>query len=518
MQTTALTIFLYLWMLPLAHSELIQILHTNDIHSHLEQAIHKPDLGGYGRLKNLIEKEKNKAAAEGIGSLVLDAGDFLEGNIYYLASNGRKTFNVIDSVGYDAVALGNHDYLMGLADLDNLLGQVPVSFNFLCANLQADAKLKNINKKILPYMEKTINGVKVGIIGVTGNDILYKWRLGDGTLKNETETVRQWAKVLRERGNNLIIALTHIGLPQDMLLAFNVSEIDLIVGGHSHNALHDVMWVHSKEGKSIPIVQAGKHAEWLGKLRVDYNHQEQKLKIASYELLPVNEIPGDQKIDELVKAANIDLDNLFGSGWLSEIVGQSKLRPQHQGGNEDIWMYFINDAMMDTVKSDIAIHVGPLSGNNYPITGPITRRDLYNSNPRQFEFENIKGYSIYTARVRGFWIKLTMKVVMSLGLPLYFSGITFDYTTKKQKYNIDKIRIQGEKIKLFKPYKVTISEAIVRASQAISPWFKVVLSFPQNWKIPMIKALESRMRNIGTITEDYRPNEFRMRAPDHHGL
>src|SRR5437867_1095853 len=77
-----------------SEARLIQILHTNDTHSFLDSTQHNNNLGGSARLKSLIDFYKNKAADEGVKTLVMDAGDFTEGNIYYMADQGRKVFQV----------------------------------------------------------------------------------------------------------------------------------------------------------------------------------------------------------------------------------------------------------------------------------------------------------------------------------------------------------------------------------------------------------------------------------------
>ncbi len=73
-----------------ALAEVIQVLHTNDLHSHFEKAPHKPDIGGYARLKSLMIEQKAEAAKKGIGSISMDAGDFMEGSIFYLADKGKN--------------------------------------------------------------------------------------------------------------------------------------------------------------------------------------------------------------------------------------------------------------------------------------------------------------------------------------------------------------------------------------------------------------------------------------------
>ena len=114
-----------------AEAKLFQILHTNDTHSFLDNSTHAKNRGGVARLKSLIDFYKDKMRSEGVSTLTLDAGDFTEGNVYYLAEGGKKSFNIHNNIGYDVVTIGNHDYLMGAKDLDNILGEVDLNFSFL---------------------------------------------------------------------------------------------------------------------------------------------------------------------------------------------------------------------------------------------------------------------------------------------------------------------------------------------------------------------------------------------------
>ena len=76
----------------------------------------------------------------------MDAGDFLEGNIYYLAERGKKAYEIHGSVGYDVAVIGNHDYLMGAKDLNAILRDVPTSFKLLGANFIVDPKHRAIQE------------------------------------------------------------------------------------------------------------------------------------------------------------------------------------------------------------------------------------------------------------------------------------------------------------------------------------------------------------------------------------
>jgi 5'-nucleotidase/UDP-sugar diphosphatase len=491
-----------------AWSELFQILHTNDIHAHLDHATHQPDLGGYGQLKVKIEQMKQWGKERGIPSLAMDAGDFMEGHIYYLADRGKKVYEVHGSVGFDVTVIGNHDYLMGAHDLNEILRDVNPDFEFLGANFHIDKKFTVTNEKMKPYWETVINGIKVGIIGITLKDMLYEWRIGEGHISDEVDAAKKYAKELRARGNDVVMALTHVGLGKDKKIAKAVPELDLIVGGHSHDAMFNVHYEKSKGGKRIPIVQAGKHAEWLGQLVLDFDKKTKKLRVNHYELLPVRAAYKDEHVEDIIARANDDLYDLFGADWLNEVVGYSSIRTPKMGGSPHVWLHMLNDSMKDAVDADFAVNVEALSGTNYPSTGPISRRDLYNSNPRTFEFDNKLGYNVYTARVRGVWISLVFRAVMRLGIPMYVSGIDFDYKPKGdgkwgEKYSVSNLRVQGKRINPFKLYKVALPEAIVRGGFAITKWVGLLLKFPDDYKISMWQALEQKIRSLGTVAEDY---------------
>ncbi|OFZ15898.1 MAG: hypothetical protein A2X86_11790 [Bdellovibrionales bacterium GWA2_49_15] len=496
-----------------SYATLIQILHTNDIHSHLEHAPHQPDLGGYAQLKVQLAELRQWGHERGIGTIAMDAGDFLEGNIYYLADRGKRAYQIHGQVGFDVSTIGNHDYLMGARDLEPIMRDVPTSFQLLGANFHVDKKYKHINQKIKPYWETVVNGVKVGVVGPTLNDVLYKWRIEEGDISDEIEATQKYARELRARGNQVVIALTHVGLSKDRKIAKQVPEVDFIVGGHSHDRLFSVEYVQSKGNKRIGIVQAGNHLEWLGQLILDYDPIKKSVRVASYQLIPVKAAYKDSAIEEGIADANDALDVLFGAGWLTEVVGVSKLKTPQMGGNKLVWQFVLNDAIREAIDGDFAVNAEALAGSNYPTNKDITRRDLYNSNPRTFEFDKKYGYNVYSTRVRGLWISLVFRVVMRLGLPLYVSGITFDATPAGEgkygeKYKVSNLRVNGKRINLLKLYKVALPEAIVRGGFAITQWVGLLLKCPDDYKIAMWQALENKIRQLKVVQEDYLDRYF----------
>ncbi|MDD4976592.1 MAG: bifunctional UDP-sugar hydrolase/5'-nucleotidase [Bacteriovorax sp.] len=473
-----------------ACAKLIQILHTNDTHSYLEYSTHDRSRGGSARLKSLIDFYKSKMAEENIKTITMDAGDFTEGNLFYMADQGRKVFEVHNEMGYDVGTIGNHDYLMGTKDLDKILGEFDLKMSFVAANLEMVFDYKNIKSKITPYKEIEIDGIKIAVLGLTTDEIFYKWRLEGGVVSDPFKVAQRYEEILKDRKNDFIIALTHIGVLNDIKLAEKTKSIDLIVGGHSHTALFKPSYGTNKNNLAVPIVQAGMHTEYLGRLLIDVE-KGKPLKIVQYELVPVKNESTDLNIKSMVKEANNDLNITYGKDWLDEKIGYSDLKADDKEGSLK-WSYFITDAMKAKVNVDVAIHTPFMNGENFPV-GNITRRDLFNSIPRVFDLTEKYGWSIYTTQIKGIWLKSVFEALTHFGQPLTFSGIEVEFDKTERGAVIKNIKINGEEVVASKNYTVAFTEGIIKGAQGISPYTQSIMGNPKNTTQKIWMTLEEKI-------------------------
>lgn len=472
-----------------SNAEIVQILHTNDTHSYLDHATHNPDRGGSGRLKVIIDQYKKEMSDQNIKTIVMDGGDFLEGNLYFMADRGRKSFEVYNSIGYDFGVLGNHDYQMGIKELDGLFRDVTPRHTLLTANIDISSKYAHFRKYIKPYHEFKIGDARVAILGLTTDELFYKWLFPKDSITDPIDTAQKYEQILKDRGNNFIIALTHIGLSTDKKLASKTKYIDLIVGGHSHTEMRRAVRIENKREKLVPIVQAGQHTDYIGRLMVDIT-KGKSLKIISYELIPTfTEGPKDEKIESIIEAANEDLNNLYGREWLDESIGFSDLEKDDVNGKKK-WAYFITDTLKEATGSQVAIHSPDMNGDNFPI-GPITRRMILNSMPRVFDFNEKFGWDIYTVNVRGAWLNYFIRVLSFVGDPLALSGVSADveYTNKGRGITSD-IRINGKRINPVKNYKVAFSEGIIKGAKGVTEKTLKILKNPTKSGTKIWQALE----------------------------
>lgn len=475
----------------------IQFLHTNDVHSYFDHAEHKPEVGGYASLKTLMDRLESKSSYK---TLRVDAGDFLEGNLFFMAQFGQRSFELIEKVGYDFVTLGNHDYLMGTRDLNRMIKKANPRFNLLASNVRVHRRYKHINKHFKNVVIKNYNGIKVAFIGLTTNEFVFRWRLTRGMISKPIKKARKLVKQLKLQGIDYIVAINHLGFHVDKKLAKKVKGIDLIIGGHSHHALHKPTIING-----TPIVQAGKHAEWLGQLVVDFPGDKKPMTLESYKLHSVKNIPKDKEIANIVQASRNDLDRLYGKSWLDHHIGESFLAgegDQYQYARK-MWNFFITDTQRESMDADLSIHTPSMGGDDFPI-GSIDRKKLFNSYPRIFDFKDKHGWYLYTAKVPGLFIKTVLQAVMNFNLPLYFKGITYKYKRNPwDGYYVWDIRIKGEPVKSFRTYKMAFPEGIVRGGQELTSWAGIVFRDSIKTKKLMWTELEKRIIEHTPLTEDY---------------
>lgn len=251
----------------------ITILHTNDVHSHIEpfaqdHALY-PGMGGIARRYTLIEKIRK----DNPNTLLLDAGDIFQGTPYFNFYGGELELKLMSKMGYDAATIGNHDFDNGI---DGLFAQMPhAKFPFVSANYDFDDTV--LAGAVKPYQTFIRDGIKIGVFGLgikleglVGKK-LYKETEYLDPVEVATEVVE---KLKKEEECELVICLSHLGYEyrdetiSDVKLAEATKDIDLIIGGHTHTFLPEPVVVVNSIGKQVLINQVGWAGVNLG--RIDF--------------------------------------------------------------------------------------------------------------------------------------------------------------------------------------------------------------------------------------------------------
>ena len=243
-----------------ASAQKLTIMHFNDTHSHLEpeRAGKSAGRGGVIERAALVDSVRNAVGRRNF--LLLHAGDFNQGTSYYTTLGGMLEVGLVNALGYDVVTLGNHEFDDGIEHLGRRLAglKCPV----VCSNY--DFSQFELGKYVKPYVVLKRGGMRIGIFGMlTDITKVVERTIADRLPKfDDVETANRWASYLKnEKKCDIVIALTHLGLEnedfmdQDLVRA--TRNIDLVVGGHSHTFIKDIVYENNIDGKPVPIVQNG---------------------------------------------------------------------------------------------------------------------------------------------------------------------------------------------------------------------------------------------------------------------
>lgn len=356
----------------------VTILHTNDMHSRFEPVKQKDLLlGGYARQVALL---KQRFAADP-NPLLLSAGDVFQGTLYFNTYLGLADAAFMNSEGYAAMALGNHEFDRGPATLRSFIDAA--RFPVLSANLDLSSD-KELKDKVKPWTIVTVSGQRIGIIGAITEDLPVISSPGkEVKMRPLKASVQKAADELTAQGVNKIVLLTHIGYQQDQELAAQLRNVDVIVGGHSHTLLGKLPGaegaagggsyptvVKDADGREVPIVQAWNWGLVVGRLQVTFD-AEGRATSWSGGPLPVDAtIAPDPVSASWIAALSQPLAKVR-----DEVIGQADAQLAKGGGLGNSPMgELIADAMLAATKgagSEIALMNA--GGVRAPLEkGPIT--------------------------------------------------------------------------------------------------------------------------------------------------
>ncbi len=285
-KSTAATTFLTLGGLSLESfstksTSHITILHTNDVHSHIDPfpANHykNANRAGMARRSTVVNSIRN----ENPNTLLFDAGDIFQGTPYFNFYKGELDFKLMSLLKYDAVTLGNHDFDNGI---DSLFNQFPhAKFDFLSANYNFKNTVLDTHTK--PYKIYKRDGVKIGVfgLGIELDGLVNPGMYKETVYLDPLEIAQDMSRILKEEENcDLIICLSHLGYYYknnkdkicDLTIAKKTKNINLIIGGHTHTFLKKPTIVKNIEGKNTLVNQVGCYGLNVG--RVDFYFDSDK--------------------------------------------------------------------------------------------------------------------------------------------------------------------------------------------------------------------------------------------------
>jgi 5'-nucleotidase len=260
----------------------LHIVHINDLHSRVEP-ISKYDstcraednaegkcFGGYARVATKIAELREELAGENL--IVLDAGDQYQGSLMYTTYKGDVEIEMAEKVGFDAMAVGNHEFDDGPEGLLKLIEGV--SFPVISGNV--DVSQSNVLAgKLQNHVVLEVGGEKIGVISALAVDTSETSSPGEAVIfQDEIDSLKADVAALQAEGVTKIVALNHVGVTKDMEIAAAVPGLDVVVGGHSHtkfsNTEEGAMAYPTMVG-NVPVVQAYAYSKYVGHLVLTFD-------------------------------------------------------------------------------------------------------------------------------------------------------------------------------------------------------------------------------------------------------
>lgn len=336
-------------------SENIVILHMNDIHADINNF---PKVAAY--VKNLRETNENV--------FLLSAGDLFSGNpmVDQHEKPGYPMIDLMNQLKFDAAVIGNHEFDYGQDILNKRMNQA--NFPFICANMNAENAVLNQPE---PYTTlKTNDGFSIIVLGLveTGTNIDGRYIPSTHPEKVKGIDFPYYKHEIKDytnlkKTNNLFLILSHLGEGSDQKLADENSEIDIIVGGHSHKIIQNP-YVRN----NALICQAGSKGRFLG--RIDIQVEDGLLISKTAKLIEVKNLnESDEEISSIVSEYN-------NNPILERVIANNLT----DFTNKDELGSLMTDAVNWKLNTDIAFQNSGGIRSSLPL-GEIKVKDIYELDP-----------------------------------------------------------------------------------------------------------------------------------------
>ncbi|MBR9893669.1 thiosulfohydrolase SoxB [bacterium] len=433
-------------------------------------------VGGMDRVATVI----NAIRADRPDAILLDGGDTWHGSMTCHKTAGQDMVNVMNALKPDAMTF-HWEFTLGSERVQEIVEGLP--FAALGQNI-FDAEWDEPAELFKPYQFFERGGVKVAVIGQAFPYMPIanpRWMFPEYSFGIRDEHMQEMVDEVRGMGAELVVCLSHNGFDVDKKMAGIVNGIDVILSGHTHDALPEPVLV----GETI-IVASGSNGKFVS--RVDLDVRDGRMMGFRHKLIPIfsDVIAPDAEVAKL-----IDEQRAPYKAELEEVIGQTDELLYRRGNFNGSWDDLICDALMSEREADIAMSPGVRWGPSLIPGDPITREDIWNVTSMSYG-------EAYRSEMTGEFIKVILEDVADNIFnpdPYYQQGG-------------DMVRIggMGYRIDITKPQGERISDmTLLKTGEAIDPsktymvagWASVNegTEGPQIWDV-----VESHIRKLGTVT------------------
>ncbi len=430
-------------------------------------------MGGLDRVARVVARIRDDRP----DALLLDGGDTWQGSWTSLQTKGQDMIDVMNAIGPDAMT-SHWEFTYGGDRVREAAEALP--FPFLGANI-FDAEWDEPAFDGVSYFER--GGVKTAVIGQAFPYLPVAnpgWMFPDLSFGIREERIAELVGVARDEGAGLVVLLSHNGFDVDRKMAASVEGIDVILSGHTHDALPEPVRV----GKTL-IIASGSNGKFVSRLDLDV--RDGGVQDFAYRLIPVF---ADAISPAPEVAALIDKVRAPYAGELAEVLGQTEGLLFRRGNFNGTWDDLICQALLTQRDAQIALSPGFRWGTSLPAGHDITRDDLWNQTAITYP-------AAYRTPIKGEMLHAILEDVADNLFnpdPYYQQGG-------------DMVRVggMGYAIDITQPIGSRISDMTLLATgEAIDPAKEYIVAGwasvnPETQGPPIWEVCESHIREAGTV-------------------
>ena len=433
-------------------------------------------VGGLDRVATVV----NSIRADRPDALLLDGGDTWHGSYTCYQTEGQDMVNVMNALKPDAMTF-HWEFTLGSERVNELVSSLP--FTSLGQNI-FDAEWDEPAELFKPYKFFERGGVKIAVIGQAFPYMPIanpRWMFPEYSFGIREDNMAAMVQEVRDQGAELVVVLSHNGFDVDKKMAGNVEGIDVILSGHTHDALPEPVLV----GKTH-IIASGSNGKFVS--RVDLDVRDGEMKGIKHKLIPIF---SDVITPDADMAKLIDVQRAPYEDQLKEVIGTTDTLLYRRGNFNGSWDDLICNALMSEREADIAMSPGVRWGPSILPGQEITREDIWNVTSMTYG-------EAYRSEMTGEFIKVILEDV----------GDNLFNPDPYYQQGGDMVRIggMGYKIDVSKPQGERISEmTLLKTGEAIDPAKNYVVAGwasvnegtegPQIWDV-----VENHIRKQGTVT------------------
>jgi len=437
---------------------------------------------GYGRVGGLdrVSTVLNAIRADRPDALLLDGGDTWHGSYTCLKTEGQDMVNVMNALKPDAMTF-HWEFTLGSDRVNEIVEGLP--FAALGQNI-FDKEWDEPTELFPPYKFFERGGVKVAVIGQAFPYMPIAnpgWMFPEYSFGIRDERMQEMVDEVRSMGAELVVCLSHNGFDVDKSMASKVSGIDVILSGHTHDALPEPVLVGQTH-----IIASGSNGKFVS--RVDLDVRDGRMMGIKHKLIPIfsDVIAPDANITKL-----IDEQRAPYAAELSEVIGKSESLLYRRGNFNGTWDDLICDALLSEREADIALSPGVRWGPSILPGQDITREDIFNVTSMTYG-------KAYRTEMTGEFLHVVLEDVADNLFnpdPYYQQGGDM-VRTGGLGYRIDITKPQGERITEMTLLK-TGEKIDASKSYVVAGWASVNegTEGPQIWDV-----VENHIRKQGTVS------------------